>query len=305
MSMLTTEGTVGVGIRRLSAAKKPDLSTKTYPELAILVDISACIGCKACEAACQQWHDTAPPILTLEETVQENVPGYQSYHDLRPDTFMLMKFNEIEREGKVAWLITKYQCMHCSEPGCLIACPVPGAVIQYQNGVVDFDHSKCIGCKMCLVGCPFNIPRYDANNKPWKCNFCIDRVLGGLEPACVKTCPTQCLTFGFKKDVLERGAEIVQRLKSMGYKDAILYDPKGVNGTGYLYVLPFGDLVESYGLPRDPKIDTSVRLWKGPLKLAGSAVLWGTLLGVFIQLILWGPIKVLGKKKGGRADHED
>ncbi len=297
MSVLTTGGTVGLGVKRLSASKEPDTSIKEYPQLAILVDISACIGCKACEAACQQWHDLTPPIMTPEEAVQRKIAGYQSHPDLKPDLFMLMKFNEGETDRGFTWFITKYQCMHCSEPGCLIACPAPGAVIQYQNGVVDFDHSKCIGCKMCLVGCPFDVPRYDANNKPWKCNFCIDRVSAGLEPACVKTCPTNCLTFGLKEDMVEKGKKIVQSLKERGYKNATLYDPEGVGGTGYIYVLPHGDHVKDYNLPENPRIDASIGLWKGPLKTLGSIALWGTLIGAFLQLILWGPIKVFGGKE--------
>jgi len=301
MSTLTTGGTVGLGIRRMSATDRPDTTIKSYPELAILVDISACIGCKACEAACQQWHDLTPPVMTPEEIVHTKVAGYQSHPDLRPDLFMLMKFNEGESNEEFVWFITKYQCMHCREPGCLIACPSPGAVIQYQNGVVDFDHSKCIGCKMCVVGCPFDVPRYDANNKPWKCNFCIDRVEAGLEPACVKTCPTQCLTFGLKEDMVEKGEKIVKSLKSRGYENAVLYDPPGVNGTGYIYVLPHGESIENYNLPTSPRIDASVSLWTGPLKTLGSIAFWGTIVGLFLQLIIWGPIRVLG----GREEKEE
>ncbi len=297
MSTLTTGGTVGLGIKRLSASKEPDTSTKTYPELAILVDISSCIGCKACEVACQQWHDLTPPLLSAEDVQRLGFVSYQSLPDLRHDLFMLMRFNEGETDRGFTWFITKYQCMHCREPGCLIACPSPGAVIQYQNGIVDFDHSKCIGCKMCLVGCPFDIPRYDANNKPWKCNFCIDRVSAGLEPACVKTCPTNCLSYGLKEDMIEKGKKIVQRLKERGFSNATLYDPKGVGGTGYIYVLPHGDKVKEYNLPEKPKIDASVSFWKGPLKAIGSFAIWGALLGAFLQLILWGPIKVLGGKE--------
>ena len=297
MSTLTTGGTVGLGIKRISASKEPDTTTKEYPPLAILVDISACIGCKACEAACQQWHDLTQPIMTPEEVVQRRIAGYQSHPDLRHDLFMLMKFNEGETHRGFTWFITKYQCMHCAEPGCLIACPAPGAVIQYQNGIVDFDHSKCIGCKMCLVGCPFDVPRYDANNKPWKCNFCVDRVAAGLEPACVKTCPTQCLTYGFKEDMVEKGMKIVEQLKKRGYPNATLYDPAGVGGTGYIYVLPHGDKVKEYGLPENPRVDASIGLWKGPLKVLGSIAIWGALIGAFLQLILWGPIKVFGGKE--------
>ncbi len=289
MSVVTTEGTVGMGIRRLSASRLPDQDIKRAEELAILVDVSSCIGCKACEAACAQWHDLKRPIFA-------QFTGYQSTSDLTPDIFMYMGFKEAETEKGLVWFITKHQCMHCADPGCLKACPSPGAVIQYQNGIVDFDHSKCIGCKFCLSGCPFDIPRYDANNKPWKCNFCVDRVSAGLEPACVKTCPTNCLHFGTKKEMLFRANKIVESLKKRGFDKAMVYDPPGVGGTGYIYVLPHGDKPEMYGFPKEASISPWISLWKGPLKLFGSIVLWGTLLGAFLQLILFGPIKV-GKKE--------
>jgi len=304
MSTLTSGGTVGLGIKRLSASKEPDTSTKKYDDIAILVDISSCIGCKACEAACQQWHDLAPPLFTPEEVQQLKFVSYQSRPDLEHNLFMLMKFNEGETERGFTWFITKYQCMHCREPGCLIACPSPGAVIQYLNGVVDFDHSKCIGCKMCLVGCPFDIPRYDKNNKPWKCNFCIDRVASGLEPACVKTCPTNALTFGTKIEMVEKGKKIVEHLKERGFKDATLYDPSGVDGTGYIYVLPHGNHINEYQLPENPKIEASISFWKGPLKTLGSFALLGSIFAIFVQLILWGPIKVFENKEEDKKKEE-
>ena len=291
MSFTTTEGTVGMGLKRVSASKPP-AEVKIYDKLAILVDVSSCIGCKGCEAACVQWHDLKPPLLSEAQAPV----GYQSYPDLMPSIFMMMKFNEAETEKGITWFIAKYQCMHCGDPGCLKACPSPGAIIQYQNGIVDFDHSKCIGCRYCLSGCPFDIPRYDANNKPWKCNFCVDRVSAGLEPACVKTCPTNCLHFGTKEEMLYKAQKIVAQLKQRGFENASVYDPPGVGGTGYIYVLPHGDKPEMYGLPKEASISPLVSLWKGPLKLIGSIVLWGSLLGAFLQLILFGPIKV-GKKE--------
>ena len=79
--------------------------------------------------------------------------------------------------------------MHCADPGCLKACPSPGAIIQYKNGIVDFHQENCIGCGYCISGCPFNVPRLTRDNKAYKCSLCSDRVAVGQEPACVKTCP--------------------------------------------------------------------------------------------------------------------
>ena len=102
-----------------------------------------------------------------------------------------MRFFEVEPDGKLEWLIRKDGCMHCADPGCLKACPAPGAIVQYSNGIVDFHEENCIGCGYCITGCPFNIPRISKkDNKAYKCTLCSDRVAVGLEPACVKTCPT-------------------------------------------------------------------------------------------------------------------
>ena len=80
--------------------------------------------------------------------------------------------------------------MHCEDPGCLKACPSPGAIVQYANGIVDFHEENCIGCGYCVTGCPFDIPRISKkDHKAYKCTLCSDRVAVGLEPACVKTCP--------------------------------------------------------------------------------------------------------------------
>ena len=80
--------------------------------------------------------------------------------DLTPEMFTLMRFTEwVNPEGNLEWLIRKDGCMHCEDPGCLKACPAPGAIVQYSNGIVDFVHENCIGCGYCVKGCPFNIPR--------------------------------------------------------------------------------------------------------------------------------------------------
>jgi len=77
--------------------------------------------------------------------------------------------------------------MHCADPGCLKACPAPGAIVQYSNGIVDFHEENCIGCGYCITGCPFNIPRISKrDHKAYKCTLCSDRVAVGLEPACIK-----------------------------------------------------------------------------------------------------------------------
>ncbi len=99
-------------------------------------------------------------------------------------------------------------CMHCEDPGCLKACPSPGAIVQYANGIVDFISENCIGCGYCVKGCPFDIPRVNpVDHKSYKCTLCSDRVGVGLEPACVKACPTGAIMFGSKADMTNWAGE--------------------------------------------------------------------------------------------------
>ena len=166
---------------------------------------------------------------------------------------------------------------HCQDPGCLKACPAPGAIVQYSNGIVDFVHENCIGCGYCVKGCPFNIPRISkVDNKAYKCTLCSDRVAVGLGPACQKACPTQAIVFGSKDDMKKWADGRIKDLKSRGFANAGLYDPPGVSGTHVMYVLHHADRPEIYaGLPANPRISPIVELWKGVAKYAGFAAMAG------------------------------
>jgi formate dehydrogenase iron-sulfur subunit len=234
--------------------------------VAKLIDVSKCIGCKACQSACIEWNDTNPDV-------EENVGVYENPHDLTADMFTLMRFEEYENPetSELEWLIRKDGCMHCMDPGCLKACPSPGAIVQYTNGIVDFNHDNCIGCGYCVKGCPFDIPRVSKkDHKAYKCTLCSDRVAVGQGPACAKACPTQAIAFGTKADMKKHADERIADLKSRGYENAGLYDPQGVGGTHVMYVLHHADKPHIYsGLPDDPKIAPIVRLWKGATKQVG------------------------------------
>jgi formate dehydrogenase iron-sulfur subunit len=152
-------------IQRRSATTTPSPGQRKTTEVAKLIDVSKCIGCKACQSACQEWND-------LREEVGINEGSYQNPHDLTANSWTLMRFAETEANGSLEWLIRKDGCMHCTDPGCLKACPSPGAIIQYSNGVVDFHQENCIGCGYCVAGCPFDIPRLSAKDgKAYKCTL--------------------------------------------------------------------------------------------------------------------------------------
>ena len=182
--------------------------------------------------------------------------------------------------------------MHCADPGCLRACPAPGAIVQYENGIVDVNADRCIGCGMCETGCPFDVPRYHARTaKMSKCTLCVDRVEVGLEPACVKACPTGCLHFGTKTDMLALAAERTGQLRESGFASAGVYDPPGVGGTGVVTVLAHADHPEWYGLPKDPHIPLGVRVAKSILKPLGLIAIFGAVAGVFTHFMQYGPKK--------------
>jgi len=274
-------------ITRRSATTSPSPSVRESEEVAKLIDISKCIGCKACQAACYEWND-------LRDEIGVNVGVYDNPPDLTENSWTLMRFTEVEEDGNLEWLIRKDGCMHCADPGCLKACPSPGAIVQYSNGIVDFISENCIGCGYCVKGCPFNIPRISKKDqKAYKCTLCSDRVSVGLEPACAKACPTQAISFGTKKDMIEFAQTRITDLNERGYDKAGLYDPPGVDGTHVMYVLQHADRPELYAdLPKDPKISPLVEAWKGAAKPVALIGLGLTALFGFLHYVSTGPNEV-------------
>ncbi len=263
--------------------------------VAKLIDTTTCIGCKACEAACQEWNDHG-------FRVSDFGGDYQTQPDLTFDFWNLIKFTETERDGQLSWLMSKYQCMHCVDPGCLKACPAPGAIFVRDNGTVDFAEEHCIGCGYCIAGCPFDVPRrHPQTNKVYKCTLCSDRTAVGLEPACIKACPTSCLSFGTRDDMLAKAIARAERLKADGFEHAGVYNPEGVGGTNVVYVLAHVDRPELYGLPRDPRVPWAVRFWKGPLKAIGNLLLLGTVAGAALHFLRFGPKREKLESKEGAA----
>jgi formate dehydrogenase iron-sulfur subunit len=270
-------------IKRSSAAMwGTRTGIRSVPTVAKYIDTSTCIGCKACEAACQEWND-----LKVEPTQQTG--SYQTRPALDAEFWNLIRFNELEVDGGLMWLMRKDQCMHCAEPGCLAACPAPGAIVQYENGIVDVDPAKCIGCGYCATGCPFEVPKFHVKTgKMAKCTLCVDRVEVGLEPACVKACPTGCLNFGTKEDMVALGNARVKQLQADGFSDAVFYDPQGVGGTSVVTVLKH-NRPDWYGLPADPNVPVLVRLWKSVLRPVGVLAALAAVIGSFAHYTKYGP----------------
>ncbi|MCK6373764.1 MAG: formate dehydrogenase subunit beta [Zoogloea sp.] len=273
--------------KRSATTTEPPQARKTL-EVAKLIDVSKCIGCKACQVACMQWNDLRDEVGTCAGT-------YDNPRDMTDQSWTVMRYAEVESEDRgLEWLIRKDGCMHCEDPGCLKACPAPGAIIKYANGIVDFHQENCIGCGYCVTGCPFNVPRISKkDSKAYKCTLCSDRVAVGLEPACVKVCPTGSISFGSKEDMKELAAERVSELQERGFKNAGLYDPAGVGGTHVMYVLNHADKPTLYsGLPADPTIAPTVTLWKSIAKPIAMAGIAAAALGGLFHFVMKGPNEV-------------
>ncbi|MDY7574852.1 formate dehydrogenase subunit beta [Actimicrobium sp. CCI2.3] len=274
-------------VRKSATTTTPASTRSATVPLAKLIDVSKCIGCKACQSACMEWND-------LRDEVGDNSGVYDNPRDLTGSSWTVMRFSEVEEAGKLEWLIRKDGCMHCEDPGCLKACPAPGAIVQYANGIVDFNQDLCIGCGYCIAGCPFDVPRISKiDDKAYKCSLCSDRVAVGQEPACVKACPTGSIMFGTKEAMITQAEERVVDLKERGYDNAGLYNPAGVGGTHVMYVLHHADKPGLYhNLPTNPTISPLVSVWKGVTKPFLSLGIGLAILGGFFHYISRGPKEV-------------
>ncbi|MBL7119239.1 MAG: 4Fe-4S dicluster domain-containing protein [Dehalococcoidia bacterium] len=210
----------------------------------VLCDANKCIGCRACQVACKQWNELPTMEMEKDGVLQErpkdwiNSGTIENPPQLSADTFTKVRFREVEHDGKFHWVFAKIQCMHCEEPACVEACLV-GALEKTKDGPVTYDDRKCIGCRYCMMACPFGVPTFEWEKRwPWirKCTFCADRQGGGLEPACVTTCPTGALKFGEREDLIVEARERIAA-RPDEYVDYI-YGEKEVGGTSWLYLSP-------------------------------------------------------------------
>jgi len=280
-------------VTRRSASTGSPPGVRETLEVAKLIDVSRCIGCKACQVACMEWND-------VRDDVGRNLGVYDNPIDLTDRSWTVMRFYEQEMPGTgLQWLIVKDGCLHCADPGCLRACPAPGAILQYSNGIVDFQQENCIGCGYCQTGCPFNIPRFSVKDqKAYKCTLCSDRLAVGLEPACIKTCPTGALMFGSKANMLEQAGERITELKERGFEKASVYDPSGVGGTHVVYVLPHGD-PGLYRLPAKPEISPLIALWRsGIARTLGLFTMVAVVVAGIFHYLKVGPLEVDERNDG-------
>ena len=182
--------------------------------------------------------------------------------------------------------------MHCEDPGCLKACPAPGAIVQYSNGIVDFVKENCIGCGYCVKGCPFNIPRISqADHKAYKCTLCSDRVAVGQGPACQKACPTQAIVFGTKDEMkkwADRRIADLQVARLRQGRASTIRQAWAARTSCTCCITPTSRS-SMPGLANNPRISPLVELWKGVSKYAGLAVIGLTAAAGVLHHVLQGP----------------
>ncbi|MCK5125101.1 MAG: 4Fe-4S dicluster domain-containing protein [candidate division Zixibacteria bacterium] len=239
----------------------------------VLHDASLCIGCRSCEAACHEVNDLPAPekpfddksvLNTIRRTDDTNYTVVNKYKEGPPP-----------KNG----VFRKQQCNHCKEPACASACFV-GAFTKSPEGAVVYDESVCVGCRYCLIACPFNVPTYTYDDaltpKVMKCTMCLPRVKEGKLPGCVEACPMEALTFGKREDLITIAKERMRKHPDRYINH--IYGENEVGGTNWLYISeePFEEL----GMRTDLGITPAPELTSGALAMVPVIIgMWPVLLG--------------------------
>lgn len=238
----------------------------------LLISPELCIGCRGCQTACKEWNQ-------LPATKTKNLGTFENPPDLTPNLYNRIRFVEVPSEtNMLRWLFVSQRCVHCDDAGCMRICPAPGALFKTKEGAVAFNKEKCIGCKLCVAGCPFDVPRYDEKDKISKCHLCSDRISEGLSPACAKTCPTGAIAYGDRD-------ELMAKAQKAGYQK--LYGEADLGGLGVLFA--FKDAPKLYGMVERPEIPETVTFWHKVLKPLSYIGLAGAVAAAALHYIAIGP----------------
>jgi Fe-S-cluster-containing dehydrogenase component len=268
-------GWIGAAGMTAAASRKASAATthhfEGYPDsMAVLHDTTLCIGCRRCEGACNTVNELpAPEVPFTDLTVLEK------QRRTTAKTYTVVN----QKPGKPGGsMFVKNQCNHCLEPACASACFVK-AFTKTREGAVVYDASVCVGCRYCMIACPFEIPTYEYDSafspRIMKCTLCHPRVIEGKLPGCVESCPTEALVFGRRDDLLKIARQRINRHPGK-YVDHI-YGEREMGGTSWLYLsaVPF----DSIGMRMDLGVTPAPELTAGALGAVPMVVgLWPVLL---------------------------
>jgi len=263
-----------------------------YPDgMGVLVDLTRCVGCRTCEAACNKEQGLPDPSVPFDDSSVFEGSGHGNSQKRRPDENAYTVVNRYESDEWEAPVYRKVQCNHCNEPSCLTACFV-NAYTKTEQGAVIYNPDVCVGCRTCMIACPFRIPAYEYSNAlnpvVRKCILCYEtRLKYGRPPACVAACPKEVMTFGHRKNLTKVAHERI-RFEPDKYVDH-LYGETEVGGTTWMYLsgVPFEELDFDTTLQKEPILKNAAEF----------------LTNVPMVLSIW-PAMFLGFHLLARGDHD-
>lgn len=278
-TLAVASGTIA-GVSSLKASEKVGLNPDRF---GVLTDLTYCIGCRRCEWACNEANGMPnQPLDTFSDT-----SVFDEYR--RPTEKQYTVVNSFPEKGLTGGpLNVKVQCMHCEHPPCVSACIV-GALKKHPDGPVTYDASACIGCRYCIVVCPFQIPTYEYEKaltpQVRKCTLCFERTIeSGELPACAEVCPTEAIIFGKRKDLLDIAHERIRKNPDK-YIDHV-YGEHEVGGTSWIYLSnqPFNEI----GFPElgnKSPAETSESIQHGIFKGFSGPIMLFSLLGIIMKVM--------------------
>jgi len=249
--------------------------------LAMLIDLSKCVGCWWCYAACKQANGFPETVL----------PDPDDPPELAPDTWSTLYVTGDDGQRHYR----KHACMHCTDAACVEICPT-GALHHHELGFVQFDRELCSGCGYCAEVCPFDVPRLQKKGlmaQMDKCTFCIQRVTQDEPPACAAACPHDAILFGPRHEMITLGEQRVAVLQETN-PDACLYGDTELGGLHVMYVLDAPP--DARGLPTGPEVPATVDV-RNAVKWLGLGATGAALAGFGLNYLVAKVRMVRGEKR--------
>ncbi|HBR06988.1 MAG TPA: hypothetical protein DD766_08375 [Desulfovibrio sp.] len=281
----------GLALGKTPAQAAGNVHFEGYPDAkAVLFDATRCIGCRKCEAACNKVNKLPAPAKPFDDL--KVLDG-----ERRTTAKAYTVVNRYQPAGAAAPVFRKLQCNHCQEPACASACFVR-AFKKNPDGSVTYDASVCVGCRYCMMACPFNVPAYEYDEpltpRVMKCTMCHPQIESGelTMPGCVGACPKEALVYGKRKDILKIAHARIEAFPGR-YVDHV-YGESEMGGTNWLYLsgVPFNQI----GMREDLGVTSAPELTSGALAVVPMvAAVWPALLGG-----IW----AISKRNGKVADEE-